>query len=62
MDYGSSYLPSELNAAYLLPQLEEAEAINRDRLATWGRYYTGLKPLGGPGEADAAHGAGGMRT
>lgn len=45
VDYGSSYLPSELNAAYLLPQLEEAEAINRDRLASWNRYWTGLKPL-----------------
>ena len=50
VDYGSSYLPSELNAAYLLPQLEEAEAINRDRLATWGRYYTGLKPLADRGK------------
>ena len=45
VDYGSSYLPSELNAAYLLPQLEDAEKINADRLATWERYYEGLRPL-----------------
>ena len=42
---GSSYLPSDINAAYLLAQLEEAEAINNDRLASWNRYMTALKPL-----------------
>lgn len=45
VDYGSSYLPSELNAAYLLPQLEEAEQINQDRLRSWNRYYAGLAHL-----------------
>lgn len=45
VDYGSSYLPSDLNAAYLWAQLEVAEAINRDRLTTWARYYESLKPL-----------------
>jgi dTDP-4-amino-4,6-dideoxygalactose transaminase len=45
VDYGSSYLPSELNAAYLLPQLEDAEKINSDRLTTWQRYWEGLRPL-----------------
>lgn len=45
VDYGSSYLPSELNAAYLMPQLEEAEAINQDRLNSWNHYYAGLEPL-----------------
>lgn len=42
---GSSYLPSELNAAYLYPQLEEADKINNDRLKSWNRYYELLKPL-----------------
>ena len=45
VDYGSSYLPSELNAAYLLPQLEAAEEINQNRKDTWNRYYAGLSPL-----------------
>lgn len=45
VDYGSSYLPSELNAAYLWPQLEDAEKINADRMRSWKRYYEGLKPL-----------------
>ena len=45
VDYGSSYLPSDLNAAYLLPQLEDADKINEDRLHSWNRYYKGLEPL-----------------
>lgn len=45
MDYGSSYLPSDLNAAYLWSQLEVAEAINDDRLRTWSRYDEAFKPL-----------------
>lgn len=45
VDAGSSYLPSELNAAYLWAQLERADAINQNRLASWDRYYAGLKPL-----------------
>ena len=45
VDIGSSYLPSELNAAYLLPQLKDAAKINNDRLATWDRYYDGLTDL-----------------
>ena len=39
VDYGSSYLPSELNAAYLWGQLEAADRINNDRLASWKAYY-----------------------
>ena len=39
VDYGSSYLPSELNAAYLWGQLEAADRINNDRLASWNAYY-----------------------
>ena len=45
VEKGSSYLPSEMNAAFLLPQLEIAEEINNNRLASWNRYYEGLKPL-----------------
>ncbi|MBO5372860.1 MAG: dTDP-4-amino-4,6-dideoxygalactose transaminase [Lachnospiraceae bacterium] len=42
---GSSYLPSELNAAYLWAQLSEADTINNDRLSSWNRYYEGFKDL-----------------
>lgn len=45
VDIGSSYLPSELNAAYLYAQLELADEINNDRLETWNMYYQGLKEL-----------------
>ncbi len=45
VDIGSSYLPSELNAAYLYAQLELAEEINTSRLDTWNMYYDGLKEL-----------------
>lgn len=44
-DIGSSYLLSELNAAYLAVQLEHAETINNDRLRTWEQYATGLGTL-----------------
>lgn len=45
MDYGSSFLPSELNAAYLKAQLDEADRINENRLHSWKRYYEMLTPL-----------------
>lgn len=45
VDEGSSYLPSELNAAYLLPQLEIADEINNKRLHLWNLYYEELKDL-----------------
>ena len=45
VDIGSSYLPSEINAAYLLPQLEQIKKINNNRLASWGRYSELLSPL-----------------
>ena len=45
MSYGSSYLPSELNAAYLWAQLEVAEEINNRRLDCWRRYYDNLRLL-----------------
>lgn len=52
VDYGSSYLPSELNAAYLYPQLEQADIINEDRLRSWDIYYKMLKPLSDKGCID----------
>ena len=45
MDRGSSYLPSEINAAYLWGQLNAAETILEDRMRSWNRYYEGLLPL-----------------
>ena len=45
VDLGSSYLPSELNVAYLYAQLLEAEKINNDRLKSWNLYNNGLKEL-----------------
>lgn len=45
MNYGSSYLPSEMNAAYLYAQLEVADHINQTRLDRWNRYYEGLGDL-----------------
>lgn len=45
VDIGSSFLPSELNAAHLFAQLEQAEKINEDRLKSWNLYYEGLTPL-----------------
>ena len=45
VDIGSSYLPSELNAAFLYAQLEQAEIINADRSRSWDLYYELLTPL-----------------
>lgn len=45
IDIGSSYLPSELNAAYLWAQLQCADEINENRLASWKKYYEALRPL-----------------
>lgn len=45
VDIGSSYLPSEMNAAYLLPQLEIADKINSRRLELWQLYYEALSGL-----------------
>lgn len=49
---GSSYLPSELNAAYLYAELEVAEEINQNRRASWNRYYQLLKPLAEQGRIE----------
>lgn len=45
VDFGDSYLPSELNAAYLWAQLEKADEINDNRLAIWNRYNSAFKEL-----------------
>lgn len=45
VDFGDSYLQSELNAAYLWAQLEKADDINNDRLETWNTYYEAFKSL-----------------
>ncbi len=45
VDYGSSYLPSDLNAAYLWAQLEKADEINANRLQSWNRYNEAFKKL-----------------
>lgn len=45
VDFGDSYLPSEINAAYLWAQLEKADEINDNRMETWNYYNEALKPL-----------------
>ena len=49
VEAGSSYLPSDMNAAYLWAQLELADEINNDRMASWNHYYARLKPLADKG-------------
>lgn len=45
VDVGSSYLPSELQSAFLWGQLEKAEEINQNRIATWNAYHQAFMPL-----------------
>jgi dTDP-4-amino-4,6-dideoxygalactose transaminase len=45
VDIGSSYLPSEIQAAYLWGQLDQAEAITQNRLASWNHYFAALNTL-----------------
>ena len=52
VDMGSSYLPSELQAAYLWGQLEVAHEIISNRLAIWGAYYAGLETLRAAGKIE----------
>ncbi len=42
---GSSYLPSDMNAAYLYAQLQMADEINADRMSHYNRYMEALRPL-----------------
>lgn len=64
VNQGSSYLPSDMNAAYLWAQLEMAEEINDARLAVWNKYYAELEGLAEEGKialptvpADCVHNA-----
>ena len=52
MDLGSSYLPSELNAAYLLKQLEQHEKITAWRMARWNQYRQELASLQDEGKIE----------
>lgn len=54
VDIGSSYLPSELNAAYLYAQLEMADDINAARLHTWELYRQALSGLEAAGHIELA--------
>ncbi|MDQ0513085.1 dTDP-4-amino-4,6-dideoxygalactose transaminase [Ancylobacter amanitiformis] len=45
VDVGSSFLPSDITAAFLYSQLQSMEAIIADRLGIWERYHAGLEPL-----------------
>ena len=54
-DIGSSYLPSELNAAYLLAQLEKIEEINQNRKTTWLFYQENLSQLVDNGVIETAN-------
>ena len=45
VDMGSSFLPSEINSAFLWAQLENLDEIQNKRCKLWERYYAGLKPL-----------------
>ena len=55
VNLGSSYLPSDLNAAYLYAQLEEADKINEDRLASWQYYYDAFEDLKRTGKIELPH-------
>ena len=52
MDYGDSYLPSELNAAYLWAQLLHAEDILNDRIGTWSFYNEELQCIAEDGKVE----------
>ncbi|MBE7092562.1 MAG: dTDP-4-amino-4,6-dideoxygalactose transaminase [Clostridiales bacterium] len=45
VDFGSSYLPSDMNAAYLWAQFENIDKIFNNRMHTWNTYYNAFKPL-----------------
>ena len=52
IDFGSSYLPSDMNAAYLYAQLELADEINKARVHIWNTYYEGLQQLAQTGKIE----------
>lgn len=49
VDTGSSFLPAEINSAFLLAQLENLDTIQNRRREIWQQYYDGLKPLADKG-------------
>jgi dTDP-4-amino-4,6-dideoxygalactose transaminase len=55
VDWGSSFLPSDMLAAYLWAQLQQADAINDNRLATWNAYHEAFAPLAESGRIELAH-------
>lgn len=52
VDFGSSYLPSDMNAAYLWAQFENIDTIFNNRMDTWNAYYDALKPLADQGKIE----------
>lgn len=52
VNFGSSYLPSDMNAAYLYAQLELADEIAKDRMDSWKQYYRELMPLAEAGKIE----------
>jgi len=52
VDFGDSYLPSELNAAYLWAQLCRADEINDDRMRSWNAYQKAFAPLAAAGKVE----------
>ena len=52
---GSSYLPGDMNAAYLMAQLDAADMIFDDRMNSWNLYYELLKPLADAGKIELPH-------
>ena len=54
-NYGSSYLPSDMNAAYLYAQLELADEITAARMARWNQYHELLMPLADEGKIELPH-------
>ncbi len=55
VDIGSSYLASELNAAFLVPQLEHITAVTAKRKALWQQYHQLLQPLAEQGVIELPH-------
>ncbi|MDE6319371.1 MAG: dTDP-4-amino-4,6-dideoxygalactose transaminase, partial [Lachnospiraceae bacterium] len=54
-DQGSSYLPSDMNAAYLYAQLEMAEEITQARMERWNQYRELLAPLAEAGRIEMSY-------
>lgn len=52
VDFGDSYLPSDMNAAFLWAQLEKADDINNDRLTTWNTYHEAFRILKEAGKVE----------